>query len=305
MAGHRQGLRRRRICGEDSRQGNPYQADHRVAVRHQDPQGHPAEIHRRRRNPALPDEGKRPRILPVHRRRLRLQARERGSDPHVRRRGRRLPHQPPLQARLRGHAGQAPVHRLRFGDAVRLRPRRASGHLRQDRQLRRLDRHARRHEGALRRLRPLLADHLGVDDDQRPGADHPRLLLQYRHRRADRQVRDGQRPPADRGRSRENPRMDPVDRARHGAGRHPQGRPGPEHLHLQHRIRAQDDGRHPGILRAQPGAELLLGVDFRLPHRRSRGQPDQPARLHAVQRLHLRRVAIWRAACTSTTSRPT
>ena len=28
------------------------------------------------------------------------------------------------------------------------------GHLRQDRQLRRLDRHARRHEGALRRLRP-------------------------------------------------------------------------------------------------------------------------------------------------------
>ena len=30
------------------------------------------------------------------------------------------------------------------------------------------------------------------------------------------------------------------------SGRHPQGRPGPEHLHLQHRIRAQDDGRHPG-----------------------------------------------------------
>ena len=81
-----------------------------------------------------------------------------------------------------------------------------------------------------------------------------------------------------------------FNRARHGAGRHPQGRPGPEHLHLQHRIRAQDDGRHPGILRAQPGAELLLGVDLRLPHRRSRGQPDQPARLHAVQRLHLRRV---------------
>jgi methylmalonyl-CoA mutase len=39
-------------------------------------------------------------------------------------------------------------------------------------------------------------------------------------------------------------------RAWHGAGRHPQGRPGPEHLHLQYRIRPQDDGRHPGVLRA-------------------------------------------------------
>ena len=38
--------------------------------------------------------------------------------------------------------------RLRLGHAVRLRPGRAPGHLRQDRQLRRLDRHARRHEGA-------------------------------------------------------------------------------------------------------------------------------------------------------------
>ena len=40
-----------------------------------------------------------------------------------------------------------------------------------------------------------------------------------------------------------------ADRARHGAGRHPQGGPGPEHLHLLHRVRAEDDGRHPGILR--------------------------------------------------------
>ena len=30
-------------------------------------------------------------------------------------------------------------------------------------------------------------------------------------------------------------------------------------------------------------------VDQRLPHRRGRRQPDQPARLHAEQRLHLRR----------------
>ena len=81
-----------------------------------------------------------------------------------------------------------------------------------------------------------------------------------------------------------------AERARHGAGRHPEGRPGPEHLHLLDRVRAQDDGRHRRILRRQQGAELLLGVDLRLSHRRGRREPDLPARLHALQRLHLRRV---------------
>ena len=38
------------------------------------------------------------------------------------------------------------------------------------------------------------------------------------------------------------------------------------------------------------GTQLLLGVHLRLPHRRSRGQPDQPAGLHSRQRVHLRRV---------------
>ena len=40
----------------------------------------------------------------------------------------------------------------------------------------------------------------------------------------------------------------------------------------------------------QRGPQLLLGVDLRLPHRRGRGEPDQPAGVHAGQRLHLRRV---------------
>ncbi len=141
-----------------------------------------------------------PGSLPVHRRRVRLQARERGPDAHVRRRGRRLPHQPPLQATLRGHAGQAPVHRVRLGHALRLRPGRAPRHLRQGRQLGRVDRHARRHEGALRRLRPVQPDHLGVDDHQRPGADHPGDVPQHRDRPAARQVPRRQRPRADRGR---------------------------------------------------------------------------------------------------------
>ena len=37
----------------------------------------------------------------------------------------------------------------------------------------------------------------------------------------------------------EDPRRGPVAGTRHGAGRHPQGRPGAEHLHLLHRVRAR------------------------------------------------------------------
>ena len=53
-----------------------------------------------------------------------------------------------------------------------------------------------------------------------------------------------------------------TTRARHRAGRHPQGGPGAEHLHLLHRVRAADDGRHPAVLHRQQGAQLLLGVDL-------------------------------------------
>ena len=44
------------------------------------------------------------------------------------------------------------------------------------------------------------------------------------------------------------------------------------------------------VLHRQRGAELLLGLDFRLPHGRGRSEPDQPAGVHAGQRVHLRRV---------------
>ena len=197
----------------------------------------------------------------------------------------------PLQARLRRHAGAPPVHRLRFGHALRLRPGSAPGHLRQGRQFRRVDRDARRHEGAVRRLRPVRADDLGVDDHQRPGADHPGDVHEHRHRPAGGEV-PAARTAANRPRTKAQKikAWTLVDRARHGAGRHPEGRPGPEHLHLLDRVRAQDDGRHPGIFRAPQGAEFLFGVDLRLSHRRGRRESDLPARLHARQRLHLRRV---------------
>ena len=82
------------------------------------------------------------------------------------------------------------VDRVRLGHAVRLRSRRAPRHLRQGRQLRRVDRDARRHEGAVRRLRPVRPDHVGVDDDQRAGADDPRHVPQHRDRPAARRFRD-------------------------------------------------------------------------------------------------------------------
>ena len=89
---------------------------------------------------------------------------------------------------------------------------------------------------------------------------------------------------------RAHPRRGAGGGARHGAGRHPQGGPGAEHLHLLHRVRAAHDGRRAAVLHRSARAQLLLGVDLRLSHRRGRRQPDLAARLHARQRLHDRRV---------------
>jgi isobutyryl-CoA mutase len=44
----------------------------------------------------------------------------------------------------------------------------------------------------------------------------------------------------------------PFHSARHGAGRYPQGGSGTEHLHLFHRFRFEDDGRHSAVLRGEP-----------------------------------------------------
>ncbi len=50
---------------------------------------------------------------------------------------------------------------------------------------------------AVRRLRPVLADDVGVDDDQRPGADDPRDVPQHRDRPAGRRLHRRARPDAD------------------------------------------------------------------------------------------------------------
>ena len=141
------------------------------------------------------------------------------------------------------------------------------------------------------RLRPVRPDDLGVDDHQRPGADDPGHVLQHRHRPADRQVHA---PTTAASRPRTRPR-------RSANGRCPTVRGT-----VQADILKEDQGQNTCIFStefalkmmgdiqeyfvAPPGAQLLLGVDLRLPHRRGRRQPDLAARLHPGQRLHLRRV---------------
>ena len=118
----------------------------------------------------------------------------------------------------------------------------------------------------------------------------PTILAFYMNTAIDQQLdkfreENGRR--ADRRRSAEDQCLGAVDRARDGAGGHPERGPGPEHLHLFHGIQPQGDGRHPGILRPARREEFLLGVDLRVSHRGGRSEPDQPTRLYAVQWLHL------------------
>ena len=154
----------------------------RVAVRQPDPAGLAAGVRRPRRAREVLAPREPPRPLPLHRRRLPVQARERGPGPDVRRRGRPGPHQPPVQGALRGTARRPAQHGVRLGHALRPRPRRAARHLRQGRHLRRQRRDARRHEGALRRVRPARPDDQREHDDQRPGADGAGVLPQHRDR---------------------------------------------------------------------------------------------------------------------------
>ena len=301
----------------------------RVARRERDPEGGAAPRRRLGRARALPAPREPAGPLPVRRGGVPVQARRRGSDAHVRRRGRPRAHQPALPPADGRPEGRAALDGLRQRDPLRPRSRRAPRRLRQGRHLGGLGLHGGRRQEALLGLRPRRARDLRLDDHQRPGADDPGLLPERRHRpgrraRAPRErgarrrarplrrrrraaaLRGGAaarplgpraraarhpRRPRDRRRAlRADPRRRPRPGARHGAGGHPEGGPGPEHLHLLDGVRAEADGRRAGVVRRQRGAELLLGLDLGLPHGRGRGEPDQPARLHPRQRLHVLRV---------------
>ena len=138
---------------------------------------------------------------------------------------------------------------------------------------------ARRHADALSRHRPRRG--LGVDDDQRAGGDHARLLRR-RGRAAGRRRRS---------RSRGTIQADilkeyiaqkewcfPIDPAMRLVGDM-----------IEWCSRAD--------------AALAPGLDLRLPHPRGRIDCRAGARVHAQGRLHLRRAGASTAASTSTTSR--
>ena len=125
------------------------------------------------------------------------------------------------------------------------------------------DRHARRHEGAVLGLRPVPARRTSVSMTINGPA--PTILAMFMNTAIDQQLdkfaADNGREPTD-DEAAEDPRMGAGQRARHGAGRHPEGRPGPEHLHLLDRVQPEGDGRHRRVLRAPRRAQLLFGVDL-------------------------------------------
>ena len=190
----------------------------------------------------------------------------------------------------RGDAEQAPLDGLRLGHALRRGPGRAARHLGEGGRERRVGLLPRRHEAPLRGLRPVRPEHVGLDDDQRPGADPARDVHEHDDRPAGRPLPGRERAHPRSPRARRARRAHGPDRARHGAGRHPEGGSGAEHLHLLDGVRASHDGRHPAVVHRPRRAQLLQRLDLGLSHRRGGREPDQSARLHARQRLHVRRV---------------
>ena len=191
---------RRRCCGSGRRQARVRhgRAVHLRGARPRDPrrqlhgdaesqpgaEARGAEVPGLGRAADVPAQGEPARAVSLHRGRLSVPARGGGPDAHVRGRRRSGAHQPPLPLR-RGRARRgAALDRVRLDDAVRRGPGPAPRHLRAHRQLRRVDRDARRHEEALLGLRPLRADDVGVDDDQRSRADDPRDVHEHRDRPA-------------------------------------------------------------------------------------------------------------------------
>ena len=150
-------------------------------------------------------------------------------------------------------------------------------------------RHARRHEGAVFGLRSDRAEHVGVDDDQRPGADDPRDVHEHRDRSEPRQVQAGKR---------REPTDDEAQKIRAWVLENVRGT-------VQADILKEDQGQNTCIFSTEFSLKVMGDIqeyfvhhnvknfysvsDQRLSHRRSRREPDQPARVHAVERLHVRR----------------
>jgi len=106
-----------------------------------------------------------------------------------------------------------------------------------------LHRDAGRHEGAVLGLRSERTDDFRFDDHQWAGADDSRDVHEHRDRPASGEVfsaKNAREPTADEAQKIKAWTLATV--RRYGAGRHTERGPGPEHLYLLHRVRAQDDG---------------------------------------------------------------
>ena len=157
------------VAGWPGGRGRLLRAHPGITVGDGHPAGRAASLRRPRGPAALPARGEPAGVLPVYRRGVPVQAGGRGPGPDVRRRGRPVPHQPAVQAAVRREPRHPAVHRVRLGDAVRPGPGGEPGRVRQGRHLGGVDRHLGGHDGAVRRVRPDRARHVGVDDDQRAG----------------------------------------------------------------------------------------------------------------------------------------
>ena len=174
-------LSRARLHLPSSRSRHRDRNPHRESLAHAGAEDFVAALRSMGRRAALESFGKRPRRIPVRGRHLSVQAHRRRPDAHVRGRRCSRAHQPPLPLREPPHAGASFVDRVRFGDAVRPRPRHAPRHLRQDRQLGCVGVLSRRRQEALLGLRPRGSQDLGVDDHQRPRADDSCLFFERGH----------------------------------------------------------------------------------------------------------------------------
>ena len=130
-----------------------------------------------------------PGAYPVHGRRLPVQAHGRGPDAHVRGRGHARADQPALPLPVARAAGRAALDGIRLGDALR------RGSARTDPTSTARSATPACPSRTLDDVKKLysgfdLCDptHVGVDDDQRPGADHPRDVPEHRDRPGGREV---------------------------------------------------------------------------------------------------------------------
>ena len=293
-----------------------------------------AALRRLGRPAALPAEGEPARLLSLHRRRLPLPARGRGPDPDVRRRG----HARSAPTAASTTSRRASRRRASRPPSTRSRSTARTRHERPDIygkvgnsgvSIATLDDAKKLYSG----FDLCDADDLGLDDDQRPGADHPRLLHERGDRPAGREAPARERP-AGRRPSASSTSTSPTGRgpatrascrrATTGSGSACSASPATRWSTAEtyERIKAETLREVRGTVQAdilkedqaqntcifstefalkmmgdvqqyfvdQRGAQLLQRLDQRVPHRRGRGEPDLPARVHARQRLHDRRV---------------